>query len=318
MMRPLKLNFPSLLVLLSFVAIGMMTPRLLKAEAASPPLQVVVTLPEFAEMAKTIGGTEVEVVSLLRGIEDPHMVDGTPAMVLKLAKANIVVLAGMSLETSWLSRAISKTGKADIQRGGPGYIELGAFIQPLEKPQGPVDRSQGDIHAEGNPHFNLSPKALAESAKGLTEALIRARPSKRAEFEAGETKFKAEMAAIEQDVRMILKPVLSLNPKPRFMEYHREFVYFFELYGLESAGAIEEKPGISPSSGRLAQVSMTAKSQRVRRALAGTFAPRQHLRRFSELSGVPFSVVPTMVRPGSEEASSIRAMQQTLAKAVAE
>ena len=83
-------------------------------------------------------------------------------------------------------------------------------------------------------------------------------------------------------------------------------------------GAIEEKPGISPSSGRLAQVSMMAKSQRVRRALAGTFAPRQHLRRFSELSGVPFSVVPTMVRPGSEDASSIRAMQQTLAKAVAE
>lgn len=302
--------------LLFLLALTLIAPRFALAQMATTPLQIVTTLPEFAEMATVIGGSEVSAASLLRGIEDPHMVDGTPAMVLKLAKADLAVLAGMGLETSWFSRALSKTGKASIQRGGPGYVELGNFIQALEIPNSPVDRSQGDLHAEGNPHFNLSPKALADSARGLTEALIRARPDKKAVFEAGEAKFKTNMATLEQDIRAILKPVLILNPKPQFIEYHREFVYFFNLYGLESIGAIEEKPGISPSSGRLAQISTLAKTKGVRRALAGTFAPRQHLRRFSELSGVPFSIVPTMVRPGSPESSSIRAMQQTLAEAL--
>lgn len=290
---------------------------LAQSQATPARLQVVTTLPEFTEMAKTIGGEAVDVTSLLRGIEDPHRVDGTPAMVLKLAKADLVVLTGMGLETSWLARALSKTGKASIQRGGPGYVELGSFIQPLEKPLGPIDRSHGDVHSEGNPHFNLSPKALAESATGLTQALVRARPNRRAEFESGEARFKAEMAAVEADVRSLLKPILALHPKPWFIEYHREFVYFFDLYGLSSMGAIEEKPGISPSSGRLAQVSMMAKAKNVRRALAGTFAPRQHLRRFSELSGIPFSIVPTMVRPSETDAATIRAMQLTIANELA-
>ncbi len=282
--------------------------------ASAERLKVVTTLPEFAEMAQTIGGDEVEVSSLLKGLEDPHQVDGTPAMVLKLMKADIVVLAGLGLETAWINRALSKTGKPSIQRGGPGFVELGKLIKRLEVPDTPVDRSQGDVHAEGNPHFNLSPRALSESAEGLTAALIRTRPAKKVIFQNGELKFKTNMGEIESEIRTLLKPVTEAEKKNLFIEYHREFVYFFNLYGLVSTGSIEEKPGISPSSGRLAQVASEAKSRGIRRALAGTFAPRQHLRRFSELSGIPFSIVPTMVRIDSQDASSIRSVQQSLAK----
>lgn len=285
---------------------------------SSPKLRVTVTLPEFAEMAQTIGGDAVTVTALLKGIEDPHMIDTTPALVLKLMKSDLVVSAGLGLESAWLNRALSKTGRPAIQRGGPGNVELGGFIEVLERPQGSVDRSHGDVHSEGNPHFNLSPKALAQASLGLEKALSLLRPETKVQFEAGRKKFVAEMDDIEKSTREILKGRASNR---LVLEYHREFVYFFSLYGLTSAGSIEEKPGLSPSAGRLAEVAKSAKSRNVTIALGGTFAPRQHMRRFSELSGIPFAIVPTMVSTApsqSEPASNtIRAVQRSIAEAIA-
>jgi zinc/manganese transport system substrate-binding protein len=286
---------------------------------SSPKLRVTVTLPEFAEMAQAIGGDAVEVTALLKGIEDPHMVDTTPALILKLMKSDLVVSAGLGLESAWLNRALSKTGRPAIQRGGPGNVELGSFIEVLERPQGAVDRSQGDVHSEGNPHFNLSPRALSQASEGLEKALLLLRPEMKAQFEAGRKKFVSEMVDIEKATREILKNRASNR---LVIEYHREFVYFFSLYGLTSAGSIEEKPGLSPSSGRLAEVAMSAKSRNVTIAIGGTFAPRQHMRRFSELSGVPFAIVPTMVSttqsPSEPASNTIRSVQRSIAEAIAQ
>jgi zinc/manganese transport system substrate-binding protein len=289
---------------------------------SSPKLRVTVTLPEFAEMAQAIGGDAVSVTALLKGIEDPHMIDTTPSLILKLMKSDLVVSAGLGLESAWLNRALSKTGRPAIQRGGPGNVELGGFIEVLERPQGAVDRSQGDVHSEGNPHFNLSPRALSQASEGLEKALLILRPEMKAQFEAGRKKFVAEMVDIEKATREILKDRASNR---LVIEYHREFVYFFSLYGLTSAGSIEEKPGLSPSSGRLAEVSMSAKSRNVTIAIGGTFAPRQHMRRFSELSGVPFAIVPTMVStaasttasPSEPASNTIRSVQRSIAEAIA-
>lgn len=280
-------------------------------------LKIATTLPEFAEMARTIGGDAVHATSLLKGIEDPHLVDTTPALILKLMKSDLIVSAGLGLESAWLNRALSKTGRPALQRGGPGNVELGNFVDVLEKPSGAVDRSQGDLHSEGNPHFNLSPKALSQASIGLLKALIFLRPGEKFRFEAGQKKFAAEMADVEAATREALGE-FAKSPSKLVMEYHREFVYFFSLYGLNSVGAIEEKPGLSPSSGRLAEVAKYAKSKNVAIAIGGTFAPRQHLRRFSELSGVPFAIVPTMVSVSTPTAGSIRSVQATIAKAIAE
>jgi len=292
-----------------------------KTMATSDKLKVTTTLPEFAEMARTIGGDLVTATSLLKGIEDPHLVDTTPALILKLMKSDLVVSAGLGLESAWLNRALSKTGRPAIQRGGPGNVELGSFVHVLEKPTAAVDRSQGDLHAEGNPHFNLSPRAMTEASTGLLEALIFLRPTQKAQLEAGQKKFAADMADVETATRQILG--LSANSSTSLvMEYHREFVYFFALYGLTSAGSIEEKPGLSPSSGRLAEVAKAAKSKNVVVALGGTFAPRQHMRRFSELSGVRFAIVPTMVSNTTSGTTSgtstIRDVQTAIAKSIVE
>jgi zinc/manganese transport system substrate-binding protein len=127
------------------------------------------------------------------------------------------------------------------------------------------------------------------------------------------------MVDIEKATREILKNRASNR---LVIEYHREFVYFFSLYGLTSAGSIEEKPGLSPSSGRLAEVAMSAKSRNVTIAIGGTFAPRQHMRRFSELSGVPFAIVPTMVSttqsPSEPASNTIRSVQRSIAEAIAQ
>ncbi len=277
-------------------------------------LKVACTLPEFAEMAEAIGGDALEVTSLLKGIEDPHMVDTTPALILKLMKSDLIVSAGLSLESAWLNRAIAKTSRPALQHGGPGNVELGEFVDVLERPLGKTDRSQGDVHSDGNPHFNLSPQAMASASRGLLKTLILLRPALKEKFELGQKTFESEMKDVETETREILKSASDL----KVMEYHREFVYFFALYGLRSAGSIEAKPGLAPSSGRLAEVASLARSGKIVIAIGGTFAPRQHLRRFTELSGVPHAIVPTTVRPKSDDAGSIRLVQKTIARAIAE
>lgn len=285
---------------------------------AGEPLIVVTTLPDIAELVRTIGGPEVSVTSLLTGAEDPHFVDATPTAVARVAKADVVCAIGFDLETGWLPKVLSKSGNARVQPGGPGYCELGSTVEPLEKPTGPIDRSMGDIHAHGNPHFNLSPRSMADASRSVLKVLSAARPDKAADFTTRQNGFTASMKSLEDQVRTLLKPAIDLSLKGTpIIEYHREFTYFFALYGLRSMGSIEEKPGLTPSAARMAQVALAAKSAGVRVALSSHVNPVKQLARFSELSGVKTVTVYTSVQAGGKTLpNSIEAVQLAIANAI--
>lgn len=294
----------------------------LTAEAAAP-LKVVVTLPEIAEVVRDIGGSAVEVTSLLSGSEDPHFVDATPSLIATVSRADIVCSMGLELESGWIPKVLAKAANAKVQSGGPGFCELGRTITVLDKLVGvATDRSKGDIHAAGNPHFNLSPRALSESSREVLNVLKAARPDLSAELETRAREFEKKMKSIEDKTRAILKPAIEASKQgPVVIEYHKEFAYFFNLYELRSFGAIEEKPGVSPSAGRLARVSTDAKNAGVRLALSSLNAPIKHMARFSELSGIPSARVPTTVQtsPSAEfpGTNSIEGVQLAIANAVA-
>lgn len=268
---------------------------------AAGKIRVVTTIPELAWVAQEIGGEGVEAKSLLKGTENPHHVDAVPEFVRLVADADIVCVVGLGLEVGYMPPVFARSGNSKVQPGGPGYCEAGKGITPLEKPVGPVDRSMGDVHPEGNPHFWLSPSALSASATQVAEALSRQDPSQDAKFKKGLLDFQKKLAQLSDQVNALLKPLVAkeaLNGKPSVIEYHKEFTYFFAHYGMNSQGSIEEKPGVPPSAARIAQVAQLAKNARLKFALAADYNPGSVLSKFQDLSGIPVLTVPTMIRPG--------------------
>jgi zinc/manganese transport system substrate-binding protein len=267
---------------------------------AAGKLSVVTTIPEFAWAASEIGGPLVETHALLNGTENPHFVDAVPEFTRLAAEADVVCVAGLDLEVGYMPPVLSRSGNAQVQPGGKGYCEVGHAVDVLEKPTGPVDRSMGDVHPSGNPHFWLSPKALSDGSREIAATLTRVDPSHGAEYQKGLEAFQAKLTKLSEDVTARLKPLLDLQSKsggkPVLIEYHKEFSYFLAQYGLKSLGSIEEKPGVPPSAGRLGQVATDAKAAGIHVALAAEDNPKKTLDRFQELSGIPVDAVPTMIQ----------------------
>lgn len=254
-------------------------------------LTIVTTLPELAEIAREIA-PDAQVESLLNGSEDPHFVDARPAFVLKVSKADLVIAAGFDLEVGWLPKVLTKAGIARLQPGGAGSCEAGTGVSALDKPVGPVDRSMGDVHPHGNPHYTLSPVHLIQASKAVRDCLVKIDPSLKAVFDKGQARFAGRMERLKNEIATILQPVIADPARNRFEEYHRELAYFAEDFGLDVLGSVEEKPGLPPSTARLARVSEELKSRKVRLVIASIHHPVATLKRLEEMSGVPFRQVP--------------------------
>lgn len=266
--------------------------------AAADRLKVITTVPDLAWMVQEIGGDLVEAKPLLRGTENPHFVDAVPDFIRQVADAKVVCLVGLDLEIGYMPPILAKSGNVAVQPGGNGYCEVGRTVTVLDKPSGPVDRSMGDVHPTGNPHFYLSPKAMAEAGQTVTQVLSKVDPSHAAQYEKGLTTFAGKMKSLEQDIHKLLEPFRAAQKgKAILIEYHKEYAYFLAAYGIQSFGSIEEKPGVPPSAGRLGAIGAEAKAAGVRVALGADYNPSKTLQRFQEISGIPVVIVPTMIQP---------------------
>ncbi|MEK2646786.1 metal ABC transporter substrate-binding protein [Bdellovibrio sp. BCCA] len=278
--------------------------------SAFAKIKVVATQPDIAEVVQAIGGDQVEVQTLLKGSEDPHYAEARPDFILKVNRADVVCSVGLDLEIGWLPKVLSKSGNEKVQEGGPGFCALGKSVKALEVPTGVIDRSLGDVHPHGNPHFVLSPEKLAEGGAEVVRVLSQVLPAKSSEFEKNYDAFKKKMTELHARLAKTVKKV-------KVMEYHKEFTYFFNAYGLESLGSLEEKPGMPPSAARIAQVAKMAKDNKVAVLFATPSAPHKTLERFHELSGVPVVTVPSYVQSsGSTDAKNIEALQNLLVKSI--
>lgn len=271
---------------------------------AMAKLKVVTTTPDIAEVVRAIGQEHVEVQSLLNGKEDPHFAEARPDYILKVNRADIVCAMGLELEAGWLPKVLNKSGNSKIQEGGRGFCELGRSVKPLDIPTTAINRSLGDVHAHGNPHFNLDPLRLAEAAQEVVRVLSHNEPQHSGAFQNNYATFKKQMLSLHSRLSKKI-------PKSKVMEYHKEFSYFFNTYQLESAGSLEEKPGMPPSAARIATVAKLAREQKVTVLFATPSAPHKTLERFQELSGIPFVIVPSYVETKGS-AQSIEALQELL------
>ena len=255
-------------------------------------IKVVTTTPDLAWLVQNVGGDRVQVESLLDGSEDPHFVDAMPSWIAKASKADVFCLVGMELEVGWAPKIIERSGNQKIQPGGKGYCETGKFVSALEVPKGKINRSMGDVHASGNPHYHLGPEQYKNAAQGIFEILVTNDPAGINTYKSHLEKTLKNIERVKQTVANIVKNSKSL----KLMSYHKEFSYFVKDFELSHSGEIEEIPGVPPSAGRIARVALEAKSSNVHVVLASTANPKKFLNKFTEISGIRYQQVPISIR----------------------
>lgn len=255
-------------------------------------LEVVTTTPDLAWAIERIGGEHVKVDSLLRGSEDPHYVDAVPSFIHKVRSADLLCAVGLDLESGWLPKVRSRAGARN-----KAYCEFGQGIQALDIPHGEIDRSMGDVHASGNPHFHLSPQHFGQGAKEALTQLKKLAPQQAEQFQKNYEKLLSELDKTHKEIKERLKTLQDLS----FLQYHKEYTYYFSAYGLKSSGALEDIPGVPPSASRLGEMALTVKKQNIVAILAARHSPAQTLERFHDLSKIPVIKLPLGMIKGEHE-----------------
>jgi len=227
---------------------------------ARAALRVVTTVEGLAALAHEVGGSRVAVESLSKGVADPHFVDANPMLAVKLRNADLLVDVGLELEIGWLPPLVTQSRNPDIQPGGKRRLTAASAVQVLDLPTGPVDRSMGDLHPQGNPHFLNDPRKGLDVAAAIADRLAELDPEGASVYQSNLVAFRTRLTQAMEGWRRELEP---LRGRKIFTE-HRTFTYFLDWSGLVSAGELEPRPGVPPPPSHLAELVQVGRAQGVR------------------------------------------------------
>ena len=237
--------------------------------AEAQPYRVITTTPELADITKQIGKELVDVESLTKGVEFMHAVPVKPSFVPKLNRAQILVEMGLDLEVSWLPALLEVASNAKIMAGQPGNIDCSNGIAVLETPR-TVDRSEGDVHPKGNPHYNLDPLNGKVIARNIAEGLSRNYPQYKAVFEKNLNAYIGELDKAIARWQSMAAPLKGV----KIVTYHVEWSYFANRFGLQQIGMIELKPGIEPTPNHLVALAQKMQQEKAQLIIYGAQSDR--------------------------------------------
>src|SRR5437763_11839985 len=211
--------------------------------SADSKIRIMTATTDLASLAQEIGGDKVDVESVARGYQDPHFVDPKPSFLLKLSKAELLIVVGLELEIGWLPPLITQSSNPRIQVGAPGYLDASRFAKILEIPTGQVTRAEGDVHPLGNPHYWLDPDNGLRIAKGIQNKLSEMRPNDAAYFAQRYDSFEQRLKQADEKWLAEMQPYTGR----KIVTYHRSWPNFAEHFGLDVVGYVEPRPGIPPT-----------------------------------------------------------------------
>lgn len=242
---------------------------LLVPPAFAQSIRVVTTFPDLADITRQIGKNLVNVESLATGVEDPHGVPMKPSFVPRLNRANVLVVTGLDDEHSWLPGLLEVASNPKILPGQPGYFDCSVGIPVLDAPAR-LDRAEGDLHPKGNPHYLLDPMYAKIAAQNIAAGLARNFPQHQADFDKNLKAYLAELDTWIGRWEKLAPPLRGV----KYVEYHPEWVYFANRYGLKRIGSVELKPGIEPTPNHLVQLAQQIKQEKAQVLIYGSQNPR--------------------------------------------
>jgi zinc/manganese transport system substrate-binding protein len=227
---------------------------------AQGKLNVVSATEDLAAIAREVGGDRITVEAIARGYQDPHFVEAKPSFILKLQRADVLIVVGRELEIGWLPPLIQQSRNARIQSGAEGYLDASLRAQILEIPTGQITRAMGDVHPLGNPHYWLDPANAVRMGIEITNKLTELRPADAAYFAQRLQNFKVRMN--EANKRWVAEMAPYRGAK--IVTYHPSWPNFARHFGLEIAGTVEPKPGIPPSPSHTLEIINLIKQQHIK------------------------------------------------------
>jgi ABC-type Zn uptake system ZnuABC Zn-binding protein ZnuA len=261
---------------------------------ASGKLNVVATTPDLASIARAVGGEMIEVTSIARPNEDPHFVDARPSFIRLLNQADVLVEGGAQLEAGWLPPLVDSARNSHIEMGTPGRVIASEGIALLDAPTR-LDRSLGDVHPQGNPHYLLDPVNAKTVAVTIQAHLCAVDAAHCSSYQDGARRFAEAIDAKLPQWQTALGPMRGA----KVVAYHKDFDYFADRFGFDVIDTLEPKPGIPPSPTHLVELIPKMQAQHVRVILAEPNRERQNPEFVAAKTGARVLWMPIM--PGSEE-----------------
>jgi zinc/manganese transport system substrate-binding protein len=270
----------------------------LGAGTARAELNVITSTEDLASIAHEVGGDKIKVESIARGYQDPHFVEAKPSFVLKLNRANLLIVVGRDLEIGWLPPLITQSRNAHVQPGADGYLDASLTAKILELPSGQITRAMGDVHPLGNPHYWLDPENGRRIAKAIQAKLSQMDGANASYYTQREADFEGRLTEAEGRWKSQMAPYKGL----KVVTYHRSWPNFADAFGLEVIGYVEPKPGIPPTPQHTLDVIQAMKGQNVKIIMVEPYFDLKTPNSIASATGGKVLVMPPSVG-GVKEAS---------------
>ena len=266
---------------------------------AHAALKVLATTPEWASLAREVGGEKVDVYAATTAFQDPHRIEAKPSLLARARNASLVIATGAQLEVGWLPILLQESGNPRVQPGQPGYFEATQQVRLLEVPTS-VDRAMGDVHPLGNPHIHLDPHNIATVAQALSRRL--------AQIDAGNAAYYAQRGSEFQtrwrEAMQRWDTQAAALQGVTVVVMHRDERYLSHWTGIRELASIEPKPGIPPSAGHLASLVNQLKASPPKMILRNAYNDPKAVTWLSEHVGAPVVLLPYTVG-GTPEAKDL-------------
>ena len=253
-------------------------------------LNVFACEPEWAALAKEIGGENLNIHSATTAAQDPHHIQARPSLIAKARRADFLICTGAELEVGWLPVLLRKAGNAKIQPGQPGHFLAADYVPMLEKPER-IDRSLGDVHAEGNPHIHTRPENILRVAEQLQKQLMQLDPENAATYADNFRSFEQHWNTL---MTRWMQQAAALNGQP-IVSYHTYWSYLNAWLGLNQVATLEPVPGVPPTSSHLARVKKQIEQTEVIMITQAAYANDRPAHWLSNNTGIPVVSLPASV-----------------------
>lgn len=254
--------------------------------------RIVATLADLWAITRQLVDGEVEVDVATKFGQNPHDMEIRPSQILLVKRADLLIRNGLE-EDMWIDPIVEASGNPKLLRGSPNVVEAMRGVQVLKVPPGPVDRSMGDVHPLGNPHFDLDPRNLPTVTANIVSGLSRLMPDRAARFETSRNLFLEKVARAYEGWKKALAPYRGAG----LVSYHDSWPYFEQAFDLTECGIVEDRPGIPPSPQHLATLTRTMKGKRCTVILHESWYPRDVSDFMARQTGARVLIVPQI--PGA-------------------
>jgi zinc/manganese transport system substrate-binding protein len=265
-------------------------------------LNVFACEPEWASLLQELGGDKLTLYSATTGTQDPHHIEARPGLIAKARNADLLVCTGGELESGWLPQVLRQSANARIQPGTNGYVETAQWVQRLEIPQS-LDRSQGDVHAGGNPHIHLDPRNIKLIAIQLQQRLQQLDAPNAAYYQQRQQQFALRWNAA---MAMWEKQTEKLRGTP-VVVHHKTFSYLLHWLEMRETAMLEPKPGMEPTTAHLGELLQQLKTTPAKLVLRASFHDDRATRWLVERARLTEVVLPATVG-GSEQARDLHSL----------